>query len=69
MATYRSIQGDTVDNICHRHYGTSRGTTEAVYAANAGLCELPIVLPPNTLLTLPDITTTTPAPRRISLWD
>ncbi len=71
MATqHRSQQGDTVDLICQRHYGRTAIVTEAVYNANAGLCELGPYLPLGTLITLPSIElTTTPAQTRVSLWD
>lgn len=33
----RALQGDTVDLLCFRHYGTTQGVTESVLAANPGL--------------------------------
>lgn len=61
-------QGDTVDLLCHRHYGQTAGITERVYQANQGLCELGPVLPIGTKVTLPDAA---PAPREeiVQLWD
>lgn len=61
-------QGDTVDAICHRHFGQTGEVTEAVYEANPGLCELGPILPIGTPITLPDVA---PAPERnlIQLWD
>ena len=32
----KALQGDTVDLLCFRHYGTTQGVT--VLAANPGLC-------------------------------
>lgn len=34
----KALQGDTVDLLCFRHYGTTQGVTEKVLAANPGLC-------------------------------
>lgn len=33
----QALQGDTLDLLCHRHYGTTQGVTEAALAANKGL--------------------------------
>jgi len=60
-------QGDTLDKLCHRFYGTTAGVTEAVLDANPGLCELGPVLPIGTPVDLPDLqpAATTPS---IQLW-
>ncbi|MEG6501264.1 tail protein X, partial [Escherichia coli] len=34
----RALQGDTVDLLCFRHYGTTQGVTAQVLDANPGLC-------------------------------
>lgn len=61
-------QGDTVDLICHRHYGQTGEITEAVYIANPGLCELGPTLPIGTPVTLPDAAP--PLDRDVvQLWD
>lgn len=66
-----AMQGDTVDLICHRHYGNTAGITEAVYAANPGLADLGPVLPIGTPITLPDMPTQPAGATRqqIQLWD
>lgn len=63
-----SLQGDTVDLICYRHYGQTREVTERVYDANPGLCELGPVLPMGTKVLLPEVA---PKPERdiVQLWD
>lgn len=33
----QALQGDTVDLLCQRHYGTTQGVTEKVLAANKAL--------------------------------
>ena len=64
-------QGDTVDLICHRHYGRTAGVTEAVYAANPGLADIGPVLPIGTPVTLPDLSTqpAEPTQQLVKLWD
>lgn len=47
-------QGDTLDKLCHRFYGTTAGVTEAVLDANPGLCELGPLLPIGTPVDLPE---------------
>ncbi|WP_110687028.1 tail protein X [Salinicola aestuarinus] len=64
----RSQQGDTLDRLCHRHYGTT-AVTEPVLLANPGLCELGPILPSGTAVVMPEIATPTPAARTVRLWD
>lgn len=66
-----AMQGDTVDLICHRHYGKTAGITEQIYAANPGMADLGPILPLGTLVTLPDLSTTQADTHRplINLWD
>ncbi len=53
--TYRTIEGDTIDAIAHRHYGRHFGTTEAIWRANRGLAKQLMILPEGLVLTLPDL--------------
>lgn len=55
MREVRTIQGDTVDRICHRVYGKTAGVTEAVYEANPGLADIGPVIPTGTLVKLPEV--------------
>jgi phage tail protein X len=62
--------GELLDQICKRAYGSERGTTEMVLAANSGLADLLPVLPEGVLVILPPA----PAPSKrtrasIHLWD
>ena len=66
---YRSRQGETLDLICYRHYGTSHLTTEIVMQANPELAEQGLIIVENTLLELPQITNTTPINNTLQLWD
>ena len=66
----RARQGDTVDLICHRYYGTTQDVTEAVYDANHGLAEFGPILPHGQLVTLPAIENTSQGDdNRLNLWD
>lgn len=56
MRIYVTRQGDMVDAIAYRAYGTEHnGTTEAILAANPGLADRGPVLPENIEIKLPDI--------------
>ncbi|WP_240101448.1 tail protein X [Escherichia coli] len=35
----KALEGDTVDSLCFRYYGTTPGITEKVLDANPGLCQ------------------------------
>lgn len=52
-----ALQGDSVDEICFRHYGRTRQVVEQVYAANTGLAEQGVCLPHGYPLELPDLLT------------
>jgi phage tail protein X len=68
----RARQGDTVDQLCRRHLGsTAGGVVEATYELNPGLAELGPVLPEGTAVTLatPSTTTPTTSSNTVSLWD
>ncbi|WP_085445777.1 tail protein X [Escherichia coli] len=60
--------GDTLDLLCWRHYGTTQHITEQVLIANPGLCEKGPRLPAGTRVRLPDITPVATA-TLIQLWD
>lgn len=66
MTTYRTVDGDMVDQICQVHYG-STAHTAAVYEANPRLAALGPVLAKGHVLTLPEVA---PAPidEPIRLW-
>lgn len=66
----RARQGDTLDLICWRYYGRTAGVTESVLAANPGVADLGSILPHGTLVTVPEIKTTTPNQiPLVQLWD
>ena len=50
---YRTRDGDVIDAICHRFYGSSE-MTPAVYEANQGLSKHGAVLPGGIVIELPE---------------
>ena len=65
----RTLQGDTVDALCWRHYGRTDGTVEAVLEANTGLASLGVVLPADTPVYLPPLDAATRARPLLQLFD
>lgn len=69
MKQIRTVQGETISHIAWREYGVSSGTVELILEANPNLCQLPAILPMNTLIQLPDIQqATTQQTETINLW-
>lgn len=67
MTTYITKDGDTLDQIVWRHYGTTTGTLERVLAQNRHLAEYDAVLPAGIQITL--LIQTEPAKKqKIKLW-
>lgn len=62
-------QGDTVDQLCHRHLGGTASVTEQVLELNPGLSALGPVLPMGTRITLPDALPAKQDNQLIQLWD
>ena len=67
--TYRTRDGDTLDWICWKQYGSSTGTVEAVLEANPGLADLGPVFAAGVLITLPVLPTPSAVNSIIRLWD
>lgn len=66
---YVTREGDTVDYICHRVYGTTAGTVvEVVLLSNPGLADAGPVLPAGLVVTLPEQERTVQV-RGVKLWD
>lgn len=69
MATYTTKDGETVDYIAWKYYGTQDNrTVEQVLAANPGLAALGPELPPGMDIELPTLTATT-VKTGLKLWD
>lgn len=68
--TATAMDGETVDEICHRVLGTTAGVTEQVLDLNPGLAELGPRLPGGTAVILPDAAAAQTATIDIvQLWD
>jgi len=62
--------GDTVDAICWRELGRTRGVTEQVLALNPGLAALGTRLPAGTVVQLPEpAASSPPILETVTLWD
>lgn len=70
MPTVIARQYDTLDTICWRELGATRGVVEAVYELNRGLADLGPILPHGTPVQLPERSTVTPPSLPVvQLWD
>ncbi len=67
--TYRTKQGEMVDEIAWKQYGHQDGTAEAVIDANPGLAALGPILPLGTVIVLPTIEAPSPENSLVRLWD
>lgn len=65
---YRSKEGDVLDALCLKHYGTE-GHVDAVLAANPGLAALGPVMPSGVIVTFPEVEESAPEQAVIRLWD
>lgn len=65
--TYRSSDGDLLDQLCYQRYGHLNGCLEAVLDANPGLADEPQPLHTGVVIRMPDL----PAPDnpQVRLWD
>lgn len=62
-------QGDTLDNLCWRHLGSSSAVEQAL-ESNPGLAALGPILPEGTAVTLPDAAPSANAGKPLlQLWD
>lgn len=69
MTTYKTKAGDMLDEICHRFYGRSNGTTEIVLESNRDLAEHGEVFPAGVVIILPDVPEESAAPKLTRLWE
>lgn len=67
--TYRTKDGDTVDFIAWKQYGTTDNrVVEKVLAANLGLADIGPILPSGMVITLPDVEPEQKT-AKVKLWD
>ena len=64
---YRTVAGQTLDEITWRHYGDATGMTELVLEANPGLADYGPVLPSSLIVELPEYTPTKTV-EGVKLW-
>lgn len=62
----RTSDGDVLDTLCYRYYGTLQGTVEAVYDANPGLANRPQPFASGVEIVMPDIDA--PRVESVQLW-
>ena len=67
--TYRTRDGDMLDAICRRYYGTETGTVEIVLEANPGLAARGPLQPEGILVELPDLPQPPKTIPTVKLWD
>lgn len=65
--TYRTREGDVLDYICWKHYGTT-SVLEKVLDANMNLAEYGTIFPSGVIIKLPEISIQTEVEAE-SLWD
>lgn len=68
MRVLIAFEGEAIDQLCRRAYGTEAGHVEAVLDANPGLAALPKRLPAGTAVRVPDVVAQSPDPV-VKLWD
>jgi phage tail protein X len=56
MITYTTKDGDVLDSICWKYYGSTNGTVEKVLEANRHLANLPAIFAAGVKIILPDLT-------------
>ncbi len=67
MITYTTKDGDVLDLICWKYYGSSNGTVEKVLEANCHLANLDAVFAAGVKIILPDLTKTEEE-KSVKLW-
>ncbi len=56
MITYATKDGDVLDAICWKYYGSTTGVVEKVLEANRHLAELGAIFSAGVKIVLPDLT-------------
>lgn len=69
MARVYAMQGDTVDALCYRHLGATKGVVEIVLEMNMGLAALGPVLPMGTAVDLPELPQAQATVQLVNLFD
>lgn len=69
MSFYTTTQFDEIDAICHRWYGGTAGTVEAVIRLNPGLAEMLPILPAGVPIFMPGLPDPSQTVSLIRLWE
>lgn len=67
MITYVTKDGDVLDAICWKYYGSTVGTVEKVLEANRHLAELGNIFSAGVKIVLPDLTSEEES-ESVKLW-
>lgn len=67
MISYITKDGDVLDAICWKYYGSTSGTVEKVLEANRHLAELGSIFAAGVKIILPDLTLGTET-ESVKLW-
>jgi len=67
VITYTTKDGDVLDAICFKYYGSTSGTVEKVLEANRHLAELGSIFAAGVKIILPDLTQEI-EPESVKLW-
>jgi len=69
MKTVIAQQGDTLDALCWRHLGQTRGVVEQALELNRDLAELGPILPLGTVVIVPEpVAYAAPTQPLVQLW-
>lgn len=70
MAQYLTKDGDTIDEIAYRYYGSTKNqVVERILEANSRLADHTPILPAGVLIELPETQPTVVKSRQVKLWD
>ncbi len=69
IVQYRTRDGDVLDAICYKFYGSQTGHTEKVLSHNPSLADYGPILPSGIIIDLPKPSSVTPIKKTIRLWD
>ena len=67
MITYTTKDGDVLDSICWKYYGSTSGAVEKVLEVNRHLANLPAIFAAGVKIILPDLTSEEEA-ESVKLW-
>ena len=66
---YQTRDGDVLDAIALKYYGTTEGTVEKILEENRELAFQPVSLPSGLIIDLPNIVLPIKENKKVRLWD